>query len=197
MILGVVFLVGSLVIYFQFIQPAYEETLKLKGEKVSLQSFLENEKKAVDKVKELINAYNTKNEKIQQIVSLVLPTKPDAAGAVAQLYGLSQNNYLQFKAVSISVSGLSNTSLPVEELAPSNLKSALKRPIGTLSLSTALSGSYDDFKMFLSQLQTNIRIFDLKSLTITPIVKLDKNKNSREIEKYNFGITVSTYYQNP
>jgi len=158
---------------------------------------LEKEKKAVDQVKQLIKDYNTKNEKIQETVSLVLPTKPDVAGAVAQLYGLSQNNNLQFKAVSISVSGLSNTPSPVQGLGPSNLKSALQRPIGTLSLSTALSGSYDDFKVFLYQLQTNIRIFDLKSLTISPVLKSDKNKDSREIESYNFSIAVSTYYQSP
>jgi len=195
MISGVVFFVGSFVAYFQFIQPEYKETEKLKSKQLSLESFFENEKKAVDKVKQLINAYNTKNEKIQQIASLVLPMEPDVPGAVAQLYGLSQNNNLAFTAVSVSVSGLSKAA-PSVGLRPENLKSALQRPLGTLVLSTSLSGSYDDFKIFLSQLQTNIRIFDLKSLTVSPVVKSSKDK-SQEIEKYQFSITVSTYYQSP
>ncbi len=199
MILGVVFFVGSVVIYFQLIKPAYGETFKLKGTMASLQSFLDKEKQAINTVKQLIKDYNTKNEKIQQTVSLVLPVEPDISGAVAQLYGLSQNNNLQFKSVSISVSGLSNTSVGVKErvkeLDPSNLKAALQRPIGTLSLSTSLVGSYDDFKTFLSQLQTNIRIFDIKSLTISPIIDVDKNKISQAVDKYTFNIAVSAYYQ--
>lgn len=211
MILGVVFFVGSFVIYFQFIQPEYGETFRLKGAKASQQSFLEKEKKAIDTVKQLIGDYSTKNEKIQQTVSLVLPTEPDIAGAVAQLYGLSQNNNLEFSSVSITISGLSNTAsqqmnlsdvsglglseLEMSGLNPSNFKAALERPIGTLTLTTALTGSYNNFKVFLSQLQTNIRIFSIVSLGVSPIRTFDKDKNPLPIEKYTFSIAVSTYYQ--
>ena len=197
MILGVVFFVGSIVIYFQLIQPAYGETLKLKSTKASLQSFLDKEKQAIDTVKQLISDYNTKNEKIQQTVSLVLPTDPDVSGAVTQLYGLSQNNNLQFKDVKISVPGLSSASSQAKGLDPSNLALALQRPIGTLSLSTVLVGSYDDFKEFLSQLQSNIRIFDIKTLLMSPVINIGKDKIPQAIEKYTFSFSVSTYYQSP
>ena len=197
MILGVVFFVGSIVIYFQLIQPAYGETLKLKSTKASLQSFLDKEKQAIDTVKQLISDYNTKNEKIQQTVSLVLPTDPDVSGAVTQLYGLSQNNNLQFKDVKISVPGLSSASSQAKGLDPSNLALALQRPIGTLSLSTVLVGSYDDFKEFLSQLQSNIRIFDIKTLSMSPVINIGKDKIPQAIEKYTFSFSVSTYYQSP
>ena len=197
MILGVVFFVGSIVIYFQLIQPAYGETLKLKSTKASLQSFLDKEKQAIDTVKQLISDYNTKNEKIQQTVSLVLPTEPDVSGAVTQLYGLSQNNNLQFKDVKISVPGLSSVSSQAKGLDPSNLALALQRPIGTLSLSTVLVGSYDDFKEFLSQLQSNIRIFDIKTLSMSPVINIGKDKIPQAIEKYTFSFSVSTYYQSP
>lgn len=197
MILGVVFFVGSIVIYFQLIQPAYGETLKLKSTKASLQSFLDKEKQAIDTVKQLISDYNTKNEKIQQTVSLVLPTEPDVSGAVTQLYGLSQNNNLQFKDVKISVPGLSSVSSQAKGLDPSNLALALQRPIGTLSLSTVLVGSYDDFKEFLSQLQSNIRIFDIKTLSMSPVINIGKDKTPQVIEKYTFSFSVSTYYQSP
>ncbi len=196
MILGVVFFVGSVVTYFQFIQPEYGEILKLKSTMASLQSFLDKEKQAINTVKQLISDYNTKNEKIQQTVSLVLPTEPDVAGAVAQLYGLSQNNNLQLKSVGISVSGLSNAPSQVTGLAPSNLALALQRPKGTLSLSTVLTGSYEDFKAFLSELQTNIRIFDIKSLAVSPIINVN-NKVPQPIERFTFSISVATYYQSP
>ena len=101
---------------------------------------MDKEKQAIDTVKQLISDYNTKNEKIQQTVSLVLPTEPDVSGAVTQLYGLSQNNNLQFKDVKISVPGLSSASSQAKGLDPSNLALALQRPIGTLSLSTVLVG---------------------------------------------------------
>ncbi len=196
MMLGIVFFVGSLVMYFELISPSYDETLSLKGDEASRQQFLDSEKKAVDKVKGLIAEYDTANGEIQRVVSLVLPIEPDAPGAIAQLYGLSQKNNLQLTSISVSGSGLSNTS-PVSGLRPSNLKSALQRPLGTLSLTTALTGSYEDFKTFLSELQTNIRIFDLKSLSATPIFKVGKDKSTQEISGYTFNISVATYYQTP
>jgi Tfp pilus assembly protein PilO len=197
MLLGIVFIVGSVVIYFQLIQPSYDEMLALKSDDASRQKFLDDEKSAVDKVKGLIADYHdTKNEEIQKTVSLVLPTEPDGPGAIAQLYGLTQKNNLQLTGISISGAGVSGASA-VSGLKPSNLKAALQRPLGTLSLSTTLTGSYEDFKTFLSELQTNIRIFDLKSLTVAPIFKAGKDKNVQEISGYTFGIAVSTYYQTP
>ena len=198
MILGVVFVVGSLVIFLQLIRPAYSELLKLKGEKASFQKFLNEEKDAVGKVKLLIAKYNSKDIKIQQVASLVLPTEPDIPGAVAQFYGLAQINNMELRSVSISVSGLAQSGSPAAQgLQPGNLSAALQRPVGSLALSTSLSGSYEDIKKFLFNLQTNIRIFDVKSIAITPVIKSATDKKIQVIEKYQFSIAVSTYYQSP
>lgn len=194
-------MVGAVVVYFQFVRSEYSKTTALKGEKLSLQSFFESEKAAVNRVRDLINSYKKENQQIQQTASLVLPSSPDIAGALAQLYGLSNLADLVFQDVSMSVSGLSNApGASAKGLQPGNLEAALQQPIGTVSFNLRLTGSYDDFKMFLSKLQTNMRIFDVKTVTMNPVPKVAFPGARLEslppgAERYDFSVVVSAYYQ--
>lgn len=214
LLLGVAFLVAAIVIATQFTYPAYEEVRQLKAEKFSKDSFLKKEKEAVKKVRELIAA-NSKSDRqqLQQKVRLVLPDEPDVPGAVAQLYGLALNNNLEFTSVGFSVGGLSSAQ-NLKSLTPGTIDAALRRPVGTLTLSTTLKGSYDDVKRFVSQLGTNIRIFDLKSLALSVGAKtatttvsfgvgagatstflLFSTTTPQASDAYTIGIAVTTYYQ--
>jgi len=186
-----VFLVSALVVYFEFIQPAYEEAQKIKSEELSAKAFLDSEKAAVNQVQNLISNYKGQGQ-IQEVVSLALPLKEDLSGALAQIYGLAQNNDLGFQSVSISVGGPESTprslSLGTQE---TSFRSSLKKAFGKITLSVRLSGSYGDLKNFLSQLETNIRVFDVDSLIIQPTTIPGKPAQ----DLYTYDLTFATYYQ--
>jgi Tfp pilus assembly protein PilO len=50
-----------------------------------------------------------------------------------------------------------------------------------------MTGTYEDFRAFLSNLETNVRIFDLKAMSIQPIAK--------QTNLFGFSLTVAAYYQ--
>lgn len=190
LILGLVFLVGALVVFFEFVQPAYEDAQAIKSQQFSLRNFLDNEGATIKQVKDLISAYQGQGE-VQQAVSLALPTTEDLAGAIAQLYGLAQNNGLIFESVSVSVS-LAAPSARIEEGGTGGATFALQKSIGSINFQLKLVGPYAALKAFVSRLETNLRIFDLKSLVIQPASQTAK---SAQVDLYNYDVGVASYYQ--
>lgn len=186
MALSLAFVVGAIVLYFNFTKPAYEDFFKIRGEQVSRKEFVENQEVVVTQVKKLIDAFREQGG-IQERVSLSLPNEPDTGGALVQLHGLTQLSRFSAKSFGISVSA--PRAARAETGAPGP-KPITAKPLGTITLGTQFSGSYEDFKGFLNYLETNIRFFDLKNFSISP--SLDKDNR---VTGYQFNISVVTYFQ--
>lgn len=187
MIVGLVLIMAAFIVYFDFIQPAYSDVQAIKAEQLSLDNFLTNEKQAISKVQDLINTYQGQGA-LQAAVSSVFPQKEDMVGALAQLYGLAQNSGLNLQSVS-SIGGgaaLKPTSGGI------NSSDSFIKPIGNSVIQLKLAGPYEDLKVFLARLETNMRIFDVKSLTIQPSVV--PGGRSGQIS-YTYDVSVATYYQ--
>ena len=202
MILGILFLLSSLLMYFELIKPAYSEAQQIKAQKNSLQIFLDSEKSVVERVQKLINSYEEQG-KIQRAVSEVLPTKKDIAGAIVQLYGLAQNNGLSVKSFGVSVVQTpqkKSKAADYENQQLSGFETSLQKGVGTLSFDIQLGGSYEDLKNFLSALETNIRIFDVEQIGVQPVSATSgtgkPGSTSTQSNLFSYSISVKTYYQN-
>ena len=190
MILGLVLLVASMVLYFEFILPVYDEVLAIKAQKLGREEFLNGKKSIIKQVQSLIDTYEGQGQ-VQQVVSLTLPAEEDIGGAIAQLNGLARNSGFIVRSLSISTTdfygGEANESGNGE-----NSAAVIQKPIGRVSISASMAGSYDNLKSFISLLETNVRIFDLENLAISP--NLSGNKGSaQDIFEYSLGVV--TYYQ--
>ncbi len=183
-VLALVFIVSAFVLFFDFIQPAYQESLRIRGEEASRRAFVGKQREVIERVKQLVSAYQG-NEKIQEVVSLVLPLKPEAAQAIAQLSGMATANGLVPQSFAVSTEAFQN-------LKGSDPKDAntLIKPIGMLTIQMRLVGAYDDMKKFLKNVETNIRIFDLRTITVQPAGKPNQ-------DLFAYDMAVVTYYQNP
>ena len=149
MILGLVLIVAALMTYFQFIKPAYDESQKVKSQQLGHSLFLRNEQAAIKKVQDLISDYQTRSGE-QEEISFALPTEADAAGALAQVYGIARNTGLQFQSASVSAQGAQTGSSELGQAEAQRF--SIQKPIGTLALAIQLSGSYEGLKEFLKLL---------------------------------------------
>ncbi len=192
MMLGAFFVIASFVIYFEFIQSAYGDAQGVKAQLLSEQSFLNSEKETIGKVRQLIASYQSQGQ-VQQAVSAALPTTQDLAGALAQLTGLAQQSALAPQSYSVVVEGLQNlaqTASANGALAPVSLE----KPLGTATFQVKLTGGYENLKNFISLLETNIRIFDLRSLSVQPgTVTGPQGKPLPDM--YSFDMSIKTYFQ--
>lgn len=182
---SLLFLVGTFVAFFNFVQPAYREMAALKGQLASLERFKIEQGAMLQSVKSLINIYNESQE-VRDTVSLALPLRPSVAEAVAQINGLVTNNNLT--AYSYGLSGVSEPVLSEEARRQLGTGGIVIQPASPISFNLRLSGSYEDFKNFLKQLETNVRIFDVKTLTLQPAAQ-----SSQDL--YSYDLTVVAYYQ--
>ena len=189
MLLGLVLLLGAFIVYFDLIQPAYQDAQATKATELGLSRFLSVEKEAVTKVQNLVSSYKGEGQ-VQGAVSAALPLQADDPGALAQIYGLAQNSGLSLLSVSVSVK---NPQPPVNA-GPASPGAALIKPTGMTLFQVKLVGPYDGLKAFLSRLETNMRIFDLVSLTLQTNAG-GAGKASQAT--YSYDMVIATYYQLP
>lgn len=182
MVGSLVLVVLAIIVYFDFTQPIYQESQDIRAKMHSRQVFVDSQTSAINQVQTLIKSYQGQGQ-LQQLVSLALPIDPSPEAALLQLDAIAQLNRLGTDAYTVVTSGAQRSS--VKTTASST---AQVGPLGTLRLQTKLTGTYSDLKNFLHNIETNIRIFDVQSISITPA-----SKTAQDI--FSFDVAIVAYYQ--
>ena len=176
MILGLALVCGAFLVYFELIQPEYDELQTVRAEYIARKEVAERQQTAVDTVKRLISAYSSQGG-LQGSISNSLPVGADSAGMLAQLNVLVNQSGLEAKSYTVNVGGAAGES-----------KTPLVRPTAPLNVQIQIKGTYNSLKAFMRLLETNVRLFDVKSISIRPAQKA-------EVDLYDAEISVDTYYQ--
>ena len=188
LIVSLLLILGAFIVIVDLVVPAYGEAQRAKADLLSRQAFIEEQRSTIGEVKKLIASYEGQIE-VQEQVSLALPSHQDVAGALAQLSGIAQTSFLAPQSFSASITEVPNAALRQDRNAKSQT-TTLAKPIGTLTLHVRFIGSYGDIKKFFEKLETNIRIFDVRTLSMQPVGRSNQ-------DLYSYDMTVATYYQNP
>ena len=151
---GILF-IGTLIVYSNFIRPAAGEVGGKRSVLFSKVTTFESQKEAVGKVQELISRLQGA-ARLEETVSLLLPTHPGVTQVLAQLRAITESSGVGLQSFSIS-------PLPLE-----TSKSPLVRRLGSLELGLSVQGGYENVKRFVQALETNVRVFNVKSLQIAP-----------------------------
>ncbi len=177
-------LTAAAVVYFTFIQSEYQTTMQLKGERDERVQFVAEQKENIKKINQLVNSYNDK-VLAQHLVSVAMPVGPDVASIIAQINTLALSSNLQVQSFSVA-----NSPVAAASASSTKAKEAenVRRPVGTLTFQVRVSGSYNDVKTFLGNIENNVRVMDVKNIALAPSVK-------NEVDGYAVDITATTYYQ--
>ncbi len=183
---SLLFLIGAFLVYFDLVSPAYSDLQVLKGKQASELAFLSEASTTMQQVQKLIATYQSESQ-AESMVALAVPTGKDVSGAIAQIYGIAQVNNIDIQDVSVStVSSLQGATSTKASGA------SLVKPLGNISFVIAASGNYENFKSFLSEIETNIRIFDIKNVSVQPV-----SATSGSQDLFNYSVSIIAYYQNP
>ncbi len=189
-ILAIVLLVASFIIFFDIIQPAYGNLEALKGKLAGEQSLLATESSTLSSLAGVIAKYNTQASS-QDAVNATFPNGQNIAGAVAQMVGIAQANSIAIQNVSISATAATQNGTGLGTSA----SAWLVKPTGTIAFVLTGVGSYGNLKNFLRDLEDNVRIFDLKQLSIQPAPTVTGRSASPTQDLFSYVITANTYYQ--
>jgi hypothetical protein len=202
MFLALFFLVAAFVVFFDLVQPAYVAVQSLRGQLAGETQLLNSEKTLVAQAQNLINSYKSGSSG-QQNVSLAIPQGQDVAGALAQVEGIAQNDNVSLTSLGIGAPTLGGAPSPATAGGAGSASQAVK-PLGSFTLNLSGSASYENLKNFLDQIETNIRIFDLQSLSLGPASVIApaataKNAPAAPVshDLFNYNLSIRTYYQLP
>jgi len=193
-IIAALILAAALVVYFEFIVPAYTSLQLVKGQEESETTLYSNEQQVVSKVKSLLTTYQG-DASSSQSVALALPVGPDISGALAQIYGIAANANATVQGTQISTQAVQAVAAPATTVGAAAATGAIVKPTGTASFQVAGSASYESFKSFLQGLETNIRIFDVTAISLQPAAIVATKTQAANADMFNYTITVVTYYQ--
>jgi len=170
------FLIGAVIVFTNLVQPAYSDVQDLRGKQMALQNTISDDKQAVSTVNNLLGQYQSLSQ-LRDNLSNILPTDKRVPEAVYQLQGAAS-------ARQIAIQSLSLQYLPIS----AKQKDSITKPMGTLSITMRLLGTYPSFKLFLDDLESNIRLLDVSSIKI-------EGGNIPNATKFTYTVVVNTYYQ--
>ncbi|MBS3903266.1 MAG: hypothetical protein KGZ30_02710 [Anaplasmataceae bacterium] len=177
MALALVAIVGSFVVFFNGIQPEYENLAREQGQLASLERLAQDRQTAVLKVEELIGEYSGENaEKLKASISSALPRGVDMASALVQIVGIMRLSNVTVDSIS-----------PKVETVPATNPTQIVKPVGMVTYEISAQGNYGSLKDFFSKLETNTMLFDVRSMGLRPV------RTGSDVLRIN--LTVVSYYQ--
>src|SRR3989344_6467378 len=179
-------LLGAIMVYAILITPSYEEIQRKRGAIVSGTAVFEEQKRVICRIRELLDRY-TGNSSLQDTLSLSLPDEPFISQIVGNAYGLAAVNKMFLTSAESDI-------LPF--VAAQAGQTTIKN-LGTVKLNIGLEGNYADFKKFLSQIETNVRIMDIKEINVNTASgdKGSIDKGNIEPSYYSYDLSLDAYYQ--
>jgi hypothetical protein len=193
-IIAALIIAAALVVYFEFIVPAYTNLQLVKGQEESEATLYSNEQQVVSKVKSLLTTYQS-DASSSQSVAMALPVGPDVSGALAQIYGIATNANVTVQGTEISTQAVQAVAAPATTVDAVAAAGSIVKPTGTVSFQITGSASYESFKSFLQELETNIRVFDVTAISLQPAAIVATKTQAVTTDMFNYTITVVTYYQ--
>ncbi len=145
-------LLAAFVVFTSFVRPLYAQIASVQSEEFARRKFLSDQQSVVTEVKKLIASF-AEAEKLQEGIAHALPLGPQVAEALVQVNGLSEINNLKPRSFGVTIA-------PPDARAAAAAKAtdSLVKPFSSVSFHVELTGSYEDFKAFMKNLETNIRI---------------------------------------
>ncbi|MEK7162965.1 MAG: hypothetical protein AAB696_01620 [Patescibacteria group bacterium] len=182
-LLSVLIIIASLFVYSSLIRPAYSEIKNLRSETAGKMDIIDKNKGSIEQVQKLLSEYQSIAQ-VQEIISFILPLEQNIPRAINQVVGLADLNKLSIESVGVR-------QLAIKPSAQPNLV----KGVGTLRFDLRLAGSYENLKMFIQNMESNMNLMDLVSLKIESGIKVKPGAGGGE--NFSYTMIIDSYYQAP
>jgi len=172
-----ILIAASVYIFINFIRPEMEQKQDLVAKINETQEKITMLKDYQTKFNLLTQNYQNLGDKIEMI-NQALPNESQTAQVLATLDTLSKK-----------------TGLPLNSL---NFTTQTKDNYDILELKTDFNASYDTFKVWLGEIEKELRLFDLNKITIKVVSSpssLGKQTKTKPSSILQFSLDLLTYYQ--
>lgn len=167
--------------YFLFISPQYK-TLQDTGlfEQREAETILSERQQNLSDLKQMRQAYDTLEIRTWRSLNNILPKESEIYLLFAEMETFARNNNLDLTSININANAaIASPADTKADAKAANIPGSIK----AIDISVNIDGinSYENFKLFLDNIENNIRILDVKSMSYSP-------------EKTQYTLSFTTYY---
>lgn len=205
---SILFLTASVLIFFFLIDPLYGDVKELRSNVSTYNSALSNSTDLQKTRDELIESYKQISEKDREKLNHLLPSTINnielilEIEKIANLHGMPVGDIKFDSTIGVKTNSdgsSSDTNAATRIVAENDPASYL--PYGVFPISFSIEGKYSVFLEFLKDLESNLRIVDIKSISFNvpdsgsgdQIVDV-KNRKILDPSIYRYTLKVETYW---
>lgn len=185
----------SISLFFLFTNPIYNDISKLKAEVASYNEALDNSKALENERDKLTAKYNSISRDDLIKLEKLLPENVDNIRLILEIEQIAMPYGMILKDVKYNAKDETKIGIGDAVVQGGNMVKDTPKDYGIFDLEFSTSGTYDNFINFTKDLENNLRIVDMSSISFlsNPIVSPTGSKiTSSEIYTYNFKI--KTYW---
>lgn len=181
-IIAIIVIIASLASFILLVKPQYTQIKQLDAKSSELEQVLVNARKLQSLRDDLLSKKkNLSNRDIKKLEKLI-PESVDNVKLIIEFENIADKYGLEIQTASTQKGDNINSSTPGR--GNSQNFDIETRDYGIISLDFDITGGYSEFVSFLSDIESNIRVTDLRNLSINPA----------ENGLYNFTVTIETYW---
>lgn len=181
------------ILFFTITNPFFKDVKKLRNE-ISIYSEALNNSSELQNIRdELINVYkNIKIEDKDKLESL-LPNTIKNVELILEIEKIANINGMPIKNISFDSKILEDEAskggiVIVDGAEEANL------PYGVFPMNFVVDGRYETFLSFLKDLERNLRLVDVKSLTFSVPEEKSKPDDKTDTSIYSYSLDIETYW---
>jgi len=174
----VLFLVLAGALFWGFIDPSYVRVKDLRAQEAEFDQALNRSRELQSVRDQLLARYNAFPQSNLQRLERLIPDHIDNVRLILDLDAMASKYGMRVRNVSIQAdqSRVQQGALGGDE-----------KPFESVILSFTVSGTYDTFRQFLTDLERSLRLVDTVSLSFT----------TNEAGLYNYTVGIQTYWLKP
>ncbi len=177
-------IIGSSVgVFIMLINPRYKEVQVMKKDVASYTSRLETAQKLKLGREELIAKYNSISKADLDNLKILLPDSVDNIRLIIQIDSLATKNGLS------SLRNVQYDSAKTDQTTKPEVTTGTQKTYGEFNMSFETTGQYKNFLSFTSDLEQNLRLVDIATVTFSQAL------NERGLsDSLRYSVTLKTYW---
>jgi hypothetical protein len=183
----------SISIFFVFANPIYNDISALKAQAASYNEALGNSKALENERDKLTAKYNNIDKNNLMRLQTLLPENVDNVRLILEIGQIASPYGMVLKDVKYNTTD-TTTAANAAAAAQGGAARSASKDYGVFDLEFSTSGSYDNFINFTKDLEANLRIVDISSISFSSDTASGPNGKANSSEIYNYNFKIRTYW---
>lgn len=185
-LMSIILIAAAIAIFFFYTKSAYDSEQVLSAQSAQYQAALSKAAQLQTIKQSLLSRYNSFDPNAVTRLSVMLPDQVDNIRLILDLDNLAGKYGMSLQNVNISVPSDAQNGSVVGAIANA------AQPWDSLTLQFTTRGTYDEFKQFLTSLESSLRLVDLVTLTLASSGTTGANGTGTAV--YTYSMTLQTYW---